>query len=134
MNRGQPYNLKLESYSSESILDSNDSNAVDKIKNHEVYIDWSTVETNMVEIMIPVALGIVLIMLLLAFCITCIGLKYRCEFVSKGRYYFLRGHSKTMLTEFVPILTNLSCKTCVAMGKSYLLAWHTACEQKVIQH
>ena len=82
MNRGQPYNLKLESYSSESILDSNVS--VDKIKNHEVYIDWSTVETNMVEIMIPVALGIVLIMLLLAFCITCIGLKYRCEFVPKG--------------------------------------------------
>merc|ERR1712156_1252097 len=81
MNRGQPYNLKLESYSSGSILDSNVS--VDKIKNHEVYIDWSTVETNMVEIMIPVALGIVLIMLLLAFCITCIGLKYRCEFVPK---------------------------------------------------
>ena len=96
MNRGQPYNLKLESYSSGEELILN-SNSVDKIKNQEVYIDWSTVETNMVEIMIPVALGIVLILLLLAFCITSIGLKYRCEFVPKGIIFWYKGFTLVFL-------------------------------------
>merc|ERR1712156_371490 len=99
MNRGQPYNLKLESYSSESILDSNVS--VDKIKNHEVYIDWSTVETNMVEIMIPVALGIVLIMLLLAFCITCIGLKYSMS-VESHRTNLVLSRQNSRFNTYVP--------------------------------
>ena len=45
--------------------------------------DWYVVEWNLHEVVLPSILGIVFILLLLTFCITCIKFKYRWEFFQK---------------------------------------------------